>query len=283
MMISSLWASTQFTFGRFPHYLRLKNLGNSFFTPFVQIDFENEFYQVKTINSALELREVLQLRYEVFYKEFASEEPVFSLFKIDVDVHDFICDHLVVKDKSTQKIVACYRLLSSDLGHRIKHFYSESEFDLREFLKLPGKKLELGRACVDRNYRSGTVVAMLWKGLVEYARKSQTRFMFGCSSINRKDFENYHLIMDHLEKNNHFITDFKIGVRPKFTARNVEIPPAPVDKKGRFLNSIMSMYLMAGAKIGKTCAYDAEMDCLDLFTVMDFNDLPPSFERRFSC
>lgn len=46
--------------------------------------------------------------------------------------------------------------------------------------------------------------------------------------------------------------------------------------------SLMHMYMMAGAKMGPELAYDAEMDCLDVFTLMDMEKLPASFERRFA-
>lgn len=279
MEVNSLWFNTQFTIVRAPHVLRLKSLNGKILRPKIQIDFENEFYQVKTINHPEELRQVLNLRFEVFFREFSTQKVTFSLFPYDVDMHDFVCDHLIVKDKAENKVIACYRLLSSAMN--IKKFYSEGEFDIDALLKSPGNKLELGRACVHKDFRKGTVVGLLWKGLIEYAKKSDTRYMFGCSSINRKDFQNLPQILGHLEKQNSFITDFKIGVRPKYKM-NFEVEESSVDLGSKSINSLMHMYLLAGAKMGKTLAYDGEMDCLDIFTLMDMQNLPASFERRFS-
>ncbi len=278
MEVNSLWFNTQFTIGRAPHVLRLKSLTGKILKPKIQINFENEFYQVKTVNHPEELAQVLNLRFEVFFREFSTQKVTFNFFPYDVDMHDFVCDHLIVKDKTENKVIACYRLLSSAMNTGT--FYSEGEFDLGSLINTPGNKLELGRACVHKDYRKGTVVGLLWKGLLEYARKSETRYMFGCSSINRKDFSNVPQIIEHLEKQDGFIKDFEIGVKPKYKMK-FDIPGGG-EKGAKAMSSLMHMYLMAGAKMGRTLAYDGEMDCLDMFTLMDMQNLPASFERRFS-
>jgi putative hemolysin len=280
MEVSSFWFNTQYTLTRTPYFLRLKKLQGRIISPYLQIDFENEFYQVKTINQADELLQALKLRFEVFFQEFSTQKVNFSLFPYDVDMHDFLCDHLIVKDKSQNKVVACYRLLASGPDRQVKKFYSESEFEMTSLLNSSENLLELGRACVHKNYRNGTVVSLLWKGLLSYARKTNTRYMFGCSSINRKDFNYLPQILNALEARNGILKDFKIGVKNKYKM-NFTIPENE-DLSGKGMNSLMHMYVLAGAKMGRDLAYDAEMDCLDMFTLMDMHQLPTSFERKFS-
>lgn len=280
MEVGALWFNTQFTIGRVPHYLRLKSLEGKILKPAYQIDFENDYYQVKTVNHPEELAQVLSLRFDVFFREFSTQKVTFSLFPYDVDMHDFVCDHLIVKDKALNKVVACYRLLSTNTERSFKHFYSQGEFQIDELLQASGHKLELGRACVHKDYRKGAVISLLWKGLIEYARKSNTRYMFGCSSINRKDFGNVSSMMEQLDRQNSFISDFSVGVQPKYRLK-FELPERG-ENAGKAMGSLMHMYLMAGAKLSRTLAYDAEMDCLDMFTLMDMQQLPASFERRFA-
>lgn len=281
MEVSSLWFNTQFTLTRIPHVLRMKGLGRRLVRPAFNINFENQFYQVKTATEPEELIQVLKLRFEVFFQEFSTQKVSFALIPYDIDVHDFICDHLIVKDKSNGKIVACYRLLSTNSQQNFKHFYTESEFNIDEVLKLPGHKMELGRACVHKDYRKGTVIALLWKGLLAYAKASGSRYMFGCSSINRTDFENLNQITEEIRAHDAFIEDMNIGVRPdyKFTFS----PEQKVERTNtKAIGSLMYMYMMAGAKLGKEMAYDEEMDCLDMFTLLDLEKMPASFERRFA-
>jgi putative hemolysin len=280
MEVDSLWFNAQYAIERAPLLWRLKNLSGKILKPSIQIDFENQHYHVKTVNCPDELAQVLKLRFEVFFQEFSSRKISFSLFPYDVDIYDFSCDHLIVKDKAQGKVIACYRLLSSKFLNGGK-FYSESEFSFNQLLELPGNKLELGRACVHKDYRRGAVIGLLWKGLLEYARKSQTRYMFGCSSVNRQDFSYLPEIMSYLEAQDAFIKNINVTVTDPYKM-NVSVEKSSHELAGNPLNSLMHMYLMAGAKMGKEVAYDEEMDCIDIFTLMDINSLLPSFIRRYS-
>ena len=279
--LATLWSSTQFTIQKLPYYLRLKNLGNRFLDPFYRVEIENAYFQVKTITTAVELAQVLKLRFNVFYGEFAPSKRIKTFLKYDVDLHDFICDHLIVKDKTSDQVVACYRLLHSDQIHRVDHYYSEAEFDLAPFLALEGKKLELGRACVHKDYRSGQVIALLWKGLCDYARQSEARYLFGCSSVGQKELSHLPQILEELRQGQAFISDYMVKSKSPF-----KLEPRQDNSDSsvrRSLNSLMHMYLMAGAKFSSDVAFDEDMNCVDLFTVVDFSKLPPSFERRFAC
>jgi putative hemolysin len=280
MEASSIWFNTQFTLGRLPHILRLKSLDPDIFGPAFKVEIENTDYLVKTADHPDELLQVLRLRFEVFFREFSGKKVTFSLFPYDIDMHDFLCDHLIVKDKLSDQVVACYRLLSTNSGKQIKKFYSQGEFVFDDLLKTSGHKLELGRACVHKDYRKGAVISLLWRGLISYAKQSQTRYMFGCSSINRADFPYLSQIIESIEKQGGFIDEYSIGVRPDYTL-NIH-PEQAKDRNPKAMNSLMHMYLLAGARFGRVMAYDAEMDCIDLFTLMDMEKLPASFERRFS-
>ena len=97
--------------------------------------------------------------------------------------------------------------------------------------------------------------------------------------------------MKHLSDKSSFIEDYEIGIQKKYDLEShsqvkVDLNPALTDEGvniGKAVPSLMNMYLLAGAKMSKKLAYDAEMDCLDILTVLDFEELPASFERRFAC
>lgn len=280
-MVNTLVFNTQFTLGRLPFWFRLRNLEEVLIHPHIRIFVENQNYEVKIVDCPKELVQVLRLRFEVFFNEFSSMRP-WRLIPYDVDVHDFFCDHLIVKDKKDNKVIACYRLLTSELKAKAGRYYSEGEFDLTEFMKLPGGKLELGRACVHKDYRNGTVVGLLWKGLCQYARKSGTKYLFGCSSINGKDFANVPAILSHLEGKGAFLENVDVTVKGKYQKHPNLPATSSGESGGKAMGSLMHMYLLAGAKVGRRLAYDKEMDCLDMFMVMDFEALPESFRRKFA-
>jgi putative hemolysin len=271
---------------RSPHYMKLK--GGRFLPAIVKLQFENATYEVKTIDHVDELDQVLRLRFEVFFNEFATFRPPKYLMPYDIDGNDFKCDHLIVKEKRSGKIIACYRLISSQRLKKGERYYTESEFNLDDFLKIPGNKLELGRACVHKDHRSGIVVRLLWRGLCEYAAKTQTKYMFGCSSVGRKDFGSMPSLMKSTHANKAFLEDYQVIAQPDFALKhfpelNVDMgfDPNEITSDKKHLNSLLNMYILAGAKVGKDFAYDEEMDCIDIFTVIDFNAMNPAFDRRF--
>lgn len=274
-MFKCLVPDFQFAIERMP--LFFKWMQKPLVEPFCSFEISQKKYQLKVALTAEEIFQVLKLRFKVFYQEFSTRKIRFSFLPIDIDLFDLKCDHLIVKDIKTKKVVACYRLLHSEIAQG--DFYSGSEFDLSKVNELEGNKLELGRAAVHKDYRNGTVIGLLWKGLLHYAQKTNTRFMFGCSSLNRMDFGSFDHVKDMLSKRNALLCESFVNPKPSF--HNI-IPLQSVEKKQE-VNSLMQMYILAGAKLSMNAAYDQEMDCLDLFTLIDLREMPEAFERRFAC
>lgn len=46
---------------------------------------------------------------------------------------------------------------------------------------------ELGRSCVHPDYRSGSVIALLWMGLADYMTRNGFDYVVGCASIGMTD------------------------------------------------------------------------------------------------
>jgi putative hemolysin len=121
-------------------------------------------------STAEELREVQRLRYKVFIETMgltalASEDG------LDSDEFDEHCDHLIVRDTNTLRVVGTYRLLSAARAHKLGRVYSENEFDLSRLNNVRSRIVEAGRACIHPDYRGGSVIMLLWSGLAEYMRR----------------------------------------------------------------------------------------------------------------
>lgn len=282
--VTAWWLNAQFVFTRLPFLFRLKLFSKKLITPAIALSLETNSYEVKTADTLEEIHQVLALRFEVFFREFSTHKLSISLFPYDIDLHDFHCDHLIVKEKASGRVVACYRLQASSTAKRGERFYSEGEFDLEDFLRCSGEKVELGRACVHRDYRRGPVISLLWRGLMSYAKKSGARYLFGCSSLTRGEFTNLPHVLAWLSERGALIDDLRVSVRPEYSSEGLLIKRElsageALDPKA--VSSLLGMYVMAGAKVGPQIAYDQEMDCLDLLTVIDLTQVPASFERRF--
>ena len=252
------------------------------FTPKNFISFENKKYIVKTVETALELQKALNLRYEVYYKELINKS---TIIKLDIDKYDLISDHIIIVDKYINKVVGTYRVIASTFSD---NYYSESEFDITRIKDAQGNKLELGRACVHKDYRNGLTLALLWKGVSLYIESLNIKYLFGCSSVNTTNVLEISLIYKFI-KDLH-LSGEELRVYPKDKFRLDEITnyldafekfSAKAESIEDFIPPLLKAYLKAGSKICGEPALDKKFKCADFFTVLDTDLMSDKFEKRY--
>ena len=246
------------------------------FQPKIRIQFDKGNFTVKTVENWEELSQVMRLRHEVFHCEFIGKPLPLAL---DFDRYDPLGDHLVIVDKDTGKIVGTYRLICSKFSN---NFYSASEFDLDRFVAEPGIKLELSRACIHKDYRDGVVIALLWRGLVQYIQQSQAAFLFGCASIRSMDVAEVQTVYQYLGSKDFLSTEYGINPVPSYRMPGWKAAEGQGIEAGKALiPPLLNSYLRAGAKVFGEPALDSAFRCVDLFTVLKMEKLTPIFERRY--
>lgn len=242
----------------------------------VNIKVEKGRYMIKTADNTNELMQVLKLRYEVFNLKHK------KILKIDIDGFDKNADHLLIYDKETGKMVGTYRVLCSRFTDR---FYSETEFDISQIKRLPGEKIELGRACIKPEYRNGATLMLLWRAISEYVEKVKANYLFGCSSVFTTDPLEVAFITDYLLKNNSSET---IYVKAYKTVENIHkhiqfLRENNVDTSvaEKLVPSLLKMYLNAGSRVCGLPSLDEEFGCVDFFTILDTANLTETFRRKY--
>lgn len=245
------------------------------YSPNVKINIETSRYILKTADSLSELISAFTLRYNIFHEDL----PEFQEDQIDVDIFDSTCDHIIIIDKNTNQVCGTYRAICSLFSD---HYYNESEFEIRDFLNTNDGKLELGRACISRLHRNGQVIDLLWRGIAEYVKHTDSRYLFGCSSISTINRDLVQDIYTAIKHENYYGEDFKIRplnthfldlnenskLNPKFDLKN-NIPP------------LLRSYISAGAKVYGQPAIDLELYCIDFFTICDLQNLTSGFRKRY--
>lgn len=243
------------------------------FQPKVPIYQSTDNFVLKTAESPFELRQVLKLRHEVFYKELQDRS---HSTRLDFDDFDAACDHLIIIDRKTSRIVGTYRVISSNFSNR---FYSSGEFNLAGVLELPGNKLELGRACIHQDYRTGAIINLLWKGIAEYIRKTNTAYLFGCASVQTVDPVVAGRLMGHLREKGSAIEGFGVHPTAKYACRLPTIPPC--DSAEDEIPGLIQSYILAGAKFYGEPALDEEFQCFDFFMMVKISEMSRLFKRRY--
>lgn len=143
-------------------------------------------FRVGMAQTVEDLIECQRLRYLVFNCELGEGLDTSRATGLDRDQFDFICDHLMVNDAATGKLVGTYRMQS---GYRAKGnlgYYGEGLFDFGPFERIRGEVLELGRACVHQEYRNTAALHMLWKGIAKYAMSCGARYLIGAVQSRRR-------------------------------------------------------------------------------------------------
>src|SRR5688572_9970296 len=151
---------------------------------------EGPRFIARIAGSEEDVMDSLRLRYRVFGQELGARLET-GAAGVDADHFDIYCRHLVVRDRISQRMVASTRLLSDAGAREAGGFYSESEFDLSAISRLPSRKLEVGRTCVDPEFRNGAVIATLWSKLMETVVRERHDYLFGCASIGLEDGGHY--------------------------------------------------------------------------------------------
>lgn len=248
------------------------------FKPKVIFSIEAEGFIIKTAATVDDLKLALKLRHEVFLEEGLNRSHETGL---EFDSYDHRADHLMIIDKKNNYAVGTYRLIHSNFSDV---FYSQSEFHMDDFLNLEGSKLELGRACTHAEHRSGRTMDLLWQGLSHYIRETQTRYLFGCSSIDSLDPKVVFSIVKSLDKKGSWNNELNIKPNDKYQFENVDeyMRDAELDPKIlRALPPLLRSYLHAGSQVYGYPACDKDFACADLFTILDLTKLNKKFNERY--
>jgi len=255
------------------------------FRAHIPLLIEKKNFTIKTADTREELLSALQLRHEIFIEELLHKKKKSGL---DVDKFDGRCDHLMIIDNRNNKLIGTYRLQSS---LHTRKWYTATEFHMKYIKKLPGNKLELGRACVHPDYRNGVTITLLWEGIHAYMHASQTQYLFGCSSIKTMDKEEIKSIYNYLKFNGHVSDEHKVRPKGKFKVpgfkRNIRhgvlhnLDSDLSEYKDR-IPSLLHSYLRAGAKVCGSPALDRSFKCIDFLTLLNVEDIRKSYSDRMS-
>lgn len=223
-----------------------------------------------------EIREVQRLRYKVFI-ETMGLSALKNAEGLDRDEFDEHCDHLIVRDNRSLKIVGTYRVLGPHAARKLGRYYSESEFDLSRFDHIRGQIAEAGRACIHPDYRSGAVIMLLWAGLAAFMRREQCNYLVGCASISLADGGlNANAICSSIKPEDMAPVDYRVTPLLPY--------PISTDIDAQFRSNVPPLlkgYLRAGAWVCGDPAWDPDFHCADLFLMLPLENLDERYSRHY--
>jgi putative hemolysin len=234
-----------------------------------------------------------RLRFRVFNIELGEGLQSSYQTGLDSDQFDPFCEHLLIEDKVSRRIVGTYRMQTGESAARNLGYYSEQEFHLAPFEPLRTGILELGRASIDREHRTPEVLTLLWRGIAQYATDMGLRYLIGCSSLNSQNpAEGWQMYgqLEHYRVAREFETvpterfacpaghvgrDSQQSATQDSTDLQTQ-PSIPVK-----IPKLLKTYLAIGARIAAPPAWDREFGTIDFLTLLDLKTLSPAARNRF--
>jgi len=222
-----------------------------------------------------DIEEAQRLRYKVFAEEMGARIGNADE-GIDRDMFDRYCEHLLVREHDSNKVIGTYRILSPAQACTIGGYYSETEFDMTRLANLRNRMVEVGRSCVHADYRDGGTITQLWGGLADYMRNNNHEYLIGCASISISD--GGHFAASVFEKvNKLYAAPAEYRVFPRC--------PLPLAALNKTLDvkipALIKGYLRLGAYVGGEPAWDPDFNTADLFILLPLSRLNAKYAKHF--
>jgi putative hemolysin len=232
-------------------------------------------FQVSLATSKSEIREAQRLRWQVFAEEMGARltttEP-----GLDIDLYDAWCEHLIVRDLSNGEIIGTYRILNPASAKKLGSFYSDQEFDLTRLGQLRERMVEIGRSCVQSDYRSGGAITMLWSGLASYMKERGYDYLMGCASIAMRDGGHNAAGVWHAIRDKHLApAEWRVFPRCPLPLDALTTEAAPI------IPPLIKGYLRAGAYICGEPAWDPDFNTADILILLPMHKVSPAYARHF--
>lgn len=229
-----------------------------------------------------DLRQAQRLRYQVFVEEMGAHlaPPPGTPPGLDVDRFDARCEHLIVRTlesaRAPAQVVGTYRVLLPAAARLAGGLYGDNEFDLSSLQPMRMDMAELGRSCTAPQWRQGGVILLLWTHLAAFLQRNRLGHVFGCASVSMRDGGHYAASLWHGLRCTHLAEPAR-RVTPKLAL--------PVDELNGALKveppALIKGYLRCGARVLGPPAWDPDFGVADLPLLLDMDDLPGAYRKRF--
>ncbi|WP_299483233.1 GNAT family N-acyltransferase [Cypionkella sp.] len=234
-------------------------------------------YLVRLALDAADLARAQSLR----HRSFLARRGIVGAEGRDADAFDALCQHVLVEDIASGKLVCCYRLMSFSAGQSLAESYAAQVYGLAALESFAGAKLELGRFCLDPDWHDPDILRLAWGAMAQIVDAQRVSLLFGCSSFEGTDWRLHAkalaLLRGHLapapwrplekaKETVHFdscLKDFAFDLREALQS----LPP------------LLRTYLAMAGWVSDHAVIDRQLDTLHVFTAVEIAKIPAARAR----
>jgi putative hemolysin len=165
--------------------------------------------------------------------------------------------------------------MTCEKANQCGEFYSDKEYDLTVLRRSGKKLLELGRSCLDQDYRGGTALAYLWQALAKYALERKVEILFGVASFHGTIVS---ALAEPLSLLHHqYLAEEKIRpvAKKPFNQKMNILEPELINRKSAVLKmpALIKSYIRLGGKVGLDAYVDYKFNTTDVCLIMDISSM----------
>ncbi|ACC82045.1 GNAT family N-acetyltransferase [Nostoc punctiforme] len=233
---------------------------------------ETEKYILRLASTKEELESVFRLRFEIFNIELGLKYSDSNFTQIDQDEFDTVCHHLILIFKPTGKIVGNYRMQSYTMASQALGFSAAKYFNINDIPdSILQETVELGRACIAKEYRNIQALLLLWKGLANYLVWSGNQYFLGRVTFKTQSPLQARCAYNYFQQNNLMHPNILVYPNSEFI---IELPQqCPRSYNNVEIPHILQAYFACGAKI---CSLPSigQFKCITFLTIFKSTDVP---------
>lgn len=209
----------------------------------------------------------------------AFRSGIFRTQGSDADRYDPLCDHVLVEEAASGRLVCVYRVMLLKDGSEIGQSYGAQFYDLSRLSDVARPILEVGRFCVDPTTPSPDILRVAWAELARLVEAHNVALLFGCSSFSGIDpaaFTDTFSLLKHrhlapeavapMVKSDGIVPFSELGLPDMKKAQN-RMPP------------LLRTYLAMGGWVSDHAVIDRDMNTLHVFTGVEVDKISPARKR----
>jgi L-ornithine Nalpha-acyltransferase len=225
-------------------------------------------YDVRLARNGAEVTAAQQLRHLAFWAARGRARAD----GLDADAHDSSARHVLVWDRTSGEMVACYRIHTWD-GATLPQSYAAQFYDLARLASYPGPMLELGRFCLHPDRHDPDILRLAWAAMARMVDDLGIGLMFGCSSFAGADPARHREALG-------FLAGRTAPDRWRPMARSADRVALHACAQGAGqaaqLPPLLRTYLTMGGWVSDHAVIDSVMDTLHVLTAVEIASIPPA-------
>lgn len=201
---------------------------------------------------------------------------------VDADGHDAQCRHVLVEDRQSGVLQACFRLLPLASGAAIQRSYAAQHYDLSALAGFAGPMLELGRFCIRPGLRDPDILRVAWAEVTRQVDSAGVGMLFGCSSFRGTGADAYRDAFALLRARHLAPGRWRPGVKAAqvfaFAQRLAGHRP-DLRQAQRTMPPLLRTYLAMGGWVSDHAVVDRDLGTLHVFTAVEIGAIPANRAR----